>query len=438
MTDLGAAGAPSPGGGTAEGDAGRADGAPALEVDLDLPLDRFELRVAARLGASAAVVGPSGAGKTALLESIAGLRPARGRVVVGGVTLQDTARGLRLPPERRALGYVPQDAALFPHLSVRANLLFGAGRRGGDGHAGRPDGDPEEELAALVTALDLEPLLERYPRHLSGGEARRVALGRALLARPRLLLLDEPTAGLDPERARRALTWIRAVTTRRGIGPIPLLVVTHRPEEAAALARDVVLLDEGRIRAAGPRRQVFRRALPRFPARSTTGEEEGAWPGAVETLVEGTVLAHEPERGVTRVALRGGAGPDPAGAGAGSSGRSVSAPPAGDRPGATGEGLTGAALSIPWTPDLPVGAEVLLAVGADEVLVATERPAGLSARNAVPVELEALDERGGAVFGRAGDWTAHLTPEAVRELELAPGRRVWMVTKTHSWRVVAG
>ncbi|MFP3941621.1 MAG: ATP-binding cassette domain-containing protein [Thermoanaerobaculia bacterium] len=408
MTAGGAGAGPSP---IREGTEAIPEGAgesPAVEVDLTLPLDRFELRVAARLGQSAAVVGPSGAGKTALLESIAGLRPARGRVVVGGVTLQDTGRGLRLPPERRGLGYVPQDAALFPHLSVRRNLLFGArrpgprqgGRRAGASPSGSA-GDPEGELAELAAALDLEPLLARYPRHLSGGEARRVALGRALLARPRLLLLDEPTAGLDAERARRALTWIRALTRT---GPIPLLVVTHRPEEAAALADEVLLLEEGRVRSAGPRRQVFRQALPGIPA-GARGEEgpEGSWPGPVETLVEGAVLGHEPERGVTRVALRE-------------------------------EG----SLSIPWTPDLAPGAEILLAVGADEVLVATERPAGLSARNAVPTRLEALDTAGGAIYARAGDWTAHLTPEAVRELALAPGRPVWMVTKTHSWRVVAG
>ncbi|HEX6199587.1 MAG TPA: ATP-binding cassette domain-containing protein [Thermoanaerobaculia bacterium] len=221
--------------------------APVIDLDLTLPLDRFVLRVAARLGAAAAVVGPSGAGKTALLESIAGLRPARGRVVVAGVVLQDSARGLRLPPERRRLGYVPQDGALFPHLSVRANLLFGRHRGAEDGHGG---------FGTITDALDLGPLLARYPRHLSGGERRRVALGRALLARPRLLLLDEPTAGLDPERSRRALAQVRAV--RRELG-VPLLVVTHRPEEAAALADEVLVLEEGRVEDAGPVDEVLRR-----------------------------------------------------------------------------------------------------------------------------------------------------------------------------------
>ena len=355
-----------------------------IEIDLTLPLDRFELRVAARLGAAAAVVGPSGAGKTALLESIAGLRPARGRVAVGGAVLQDTARGLHLPPERRHLGYVPQEGALFPHLSVRANLLFGqprAARR----HGGR------EELEAVVAALDLAPLLARYPRHLSGGERRRVALGRALLAGPRLLLLDEPTAGLDPERARRALAQIRDQTRRvRGELGVPLLVVTHRPEEAAALAEEVLVLEEGQVRDAGPIGEVLRRAVLGMGAEA-------------ETVVEARVAEHDATGRVTRVAL-----PE------------------------------GGEISIPWTPDLAAGAAVLLAVRADEVMVATARPAGLSARNAVEAELEALEEGDGVVLARAGAWVVHLTPGAVRELGLAAGRRVWMVTKTHSWRVVAG
>jgi molybdate transport system ATP-binding protein len=365
-----------------------------IELDLALPLDRFELRVAAELGPAAAVLGPSGAGKTALLESIAGLRPARGRVVVGGEVLQDTdpaGRGPRMPPERRRLGYVPKDGALFPHLSVRENLLFG-----------RRPGEPREawasaDLDAVVEALELAALLDRRPRHLSGGEGRRVALGRALLAGPRLLLLDEPTAGLDPERARAALGQVRRLHEETGV---PLLVVTHRPDEAAALAREALRLDRGAVRDAGTTREVLRRAVL-----------GGA---AAEAFLEAVVRGHEPERGVTRVALLGERGEE-------------------------------SELSIPWTPELGVGARVLLAVGADEVMVATARPEGLSARNAVPVVLDALDRfdhepgRPGssAVLARAGAWLAHLTPEAVRDLDLAPGRPVWMVTKTHSWRVVA-
>jgi molybdate transport system ATP-binding protein len=372
---------------------------PAIRIDLSLPLDRFVLRVEAALGRAAAILGPSGAGKTALLESIAGLRPARGRVEVAGAVLQDTEprsrrwsawsrRGsrLRLPPERRRLGYVPQEGALFPHLSVRSNLLFG--RRSGRGGRVEPAG--EDELAAVVAALDLEPLLDRSPRHLSGGERRRVALGRALLARPRLLLLDEPTAGLDPLRARKALARVRQV--RRELG-VPLLVVTHRPEEAAALAEEVVVLEEGRVRDAGAVREVLAR-LARGAA------------AAAETLVEARVEEHRGADGVTRVRLA--------------------------------EGGDGVSLSIPHLPDLAIGERVLLAVGADEVLVSVDRPAGLSARNAVRVVVEGVEEAEDALLLRAGPWMAHLTPEAVRELGLVVGREVWLVVKTHAWRVVAG
>ncbi len=373
---------------------------PVIRLDLTLPLDRFVLRVETELGGAAAILGPSGAGKTALLESIAGLRPARGRVEVAGEVLQDTAsgRGLRLPPERRRLGYVPQDGALFPHLSVRSNLLFGCSRGGGS----RPGGgyrrgrrsaeevyEVDEQLATVVAALDLEPLLDRSPRNLSGGERRRVALGRALLARPRLLLLDEPTTGLDPLRARKALARVRQV--RRELG-VPLLVVTHRADEAAALADEVVVLEDGRVRESGPVREVL--------VRRARGEGAEA-----ETLVEARVVAHRADGGVTRVRLESG-GP--------------------------------VEMSIPWTPDLAVGGSVLLAVGASEVLVASERPVGLSARNVVEVVVDELARVGEAWLVRAGPWLAHLTTEAVRELGVVVGGRVWMVVKTHAWRVVAG
>lgn len=378
---------------------------PVIRLDLELPLDRFVLRVEAELGAAAAILGPSGAGKTALLESIAGLRPARGRVVVAGQVLQDTGRGTSgrsLAPERRRLGYVPQEGALFPHLSVRSNLLFGRHR------SERRSAAVAAELATVVAALDLEPLLDRAPRNLSGGEQRRVALGRALLARPRLLLLDEPTTGLDPERARKALGRVRQV--RRELG-VPLLVVTHRPEEAAALADEVVVLEEGQVRQAGPVREVLVR---RFRG-------QGA---EAETLVEARVVEHRPEGGVTRVRLADGA------AEAGGAGRTGGADVA--------ERGVEIEMSIPWTPDLVIGDSVLLAVGASEVLVASERPVGLSARNVVEVVVDEVARVGGAWLVRAGPWLAHLTPEAVRELGVVVGGRVWMVVKTHSWRVVAG
>jgi len=361
---------------------------PFVEIDLALRQggsEGFELRAAASLGPEAAVLGPSGAGKTTLLEAIAGLRRARGRLAVGGVLLQDSAAGIFLPPERRRLGYVPQQGALFPHLSVRANLLFG--RRGREGRGG-------SELDALVAALDLAPLLARYPRHLSGGEERRVALGRALLARPRLLLLDEPTAGLDPLRARKALAGIRRVRAELGV---PLLLVTHDEREALALAAEVVLLEAGRVRAVGPARPVLLAAR----AGGTAGDRP--W----ENVVEARLLRHRPEGGTSEVLL-------------------------------AAEGAGGGMVAIPHTPDVPPGAELLLSIDAEDLLIATLPPAGLSARNAVAGRVDELVPAGSSVYARVGPWLAHLTLAAVDELGLRIGTPVWLVAKTHSWRVAAG
>jgi molybdate transport system ATP-binding protein len=368
------------GGPAAAGSGAERAAAPVMEIDLRLPLAGFELAVTVALGDAAAVVGPSGAGKTSLLEAIAGLRPAVGRVVVAGEVLQDSGAGRYLPPERRRLGYVPQDGALFPHLTVAANLAFGRprSRRGAAG---------EGERAALVAALDLGGLLDRHPRHLSGGEQRRVAVARALLARPRLLLVDEPTAGLDPLRARKVLAGIRRAREELGV---PLLVVTHRREEALVLATEVVLLERGRVRAVGPVRGVLGRPQVHEAERT-------------ENVVPARVVRHDPAGGVTEAVL-----------------------------------ADGTAVTIPHYPDLAPGDEVQLAVDAEDLLVATEAPRGLSARNAVAGRLDELTAVDESVYARVGPWLAHLTPAAVRDLGLAPGRAVWLVVKTHCWRVVAG
>jgi molybdate transport system ATP-binding protein len=381
-----------------------ATAAAGLEIYLNHRQGDFHLDVAARLGAgpsgevAAAILGPSGAGKTTLLECLAGLRRCPGHIVVAGHVLQDTDAGLWLPPERRRLGYVPQDGALFPHRTVRQNLLFARRAR----HAVRGEEvaiEPVLPFDELVELLELAPLLERYPRNLSGGERRRVALGRALLSRPRLLLLDEPTAGLDPARARRALAGILAL--RRRVAT-PMLVVTHRREEALALAGEVVLLEGGRVRASGAARQVLRDpALLRA---------DGGWQGW-ETVVAGVVERQDAAGGVTEVRLR----------------------PASE------EGLEHeTSVLIPFHPDLAVGAPVLLAIDADDLLLATEPPRSLSARNAVAGRLDELIDAGPSVFARVGDWLAHLTPAAVADLQLAPGKPVWLIAKTHSWRVMAG
>ncbi len=204
-----------------------------IELRLELPLQDFALDCALELHSGATgIFGPSGSGKTSLLEALAGWRrPRAGRIVVDGETLFDSAARVELPPERRRLGYVPQDALLLPHWNVRQNL--------------EAAGALDRELLAV---FELEPLLARDVRSLSGGERQRVALARALLQQPRLLLLDEPLTGLDHERRRRALALLVAVRQRFGV---PLLFVSHDATDVQVLCDEVVVLERGRVRAQG-------------------------------------------------------------------------------------------------------------------------------------------------------------------------------------------
>ena len=212
-------------------------------ADVRLSLAEFTLEVDVTVrGRVTALFGPSGAGKTSLLEVVAGLRrPQRGRVEVAGRVLADPATGQWVPPERRRVGYVPQEGALFPHLSVRANLLYGhrAASRAGSG------GRPSFALGSVVDTLEIGPLLDRPGVHgLSGGERQRVALGRALLTGPELLLLDEPLAGLDAGLKARVLPYLARV---RDEFAVPMLLVTHAPSEVMALCDEVVVLERGRV-----------------------------------------------------------------------------------------------------------------------------------------------------------------------------------------------
>ena len=201
-----------------------------------LPLSEFVLDVSLELDAgTTAVYGASGAGKTSLIEVIAGLRrPAAGRVVIGDQIVFDAARAIDVPPRHRRIGYVPQDDTLFPHLSVRQNIFYGAK----NGNADR-----------VLAALEIERLLGRRTHALSGGERKRVSMARALLSDPALLLLDEPLSGVDTALASRILDYL--ICVRREF-PIPILLVTHRMEEARALCDEVVVLDRGIVTSRQP------------------------------------------------------------------------------------------------------------------------------------------------------------------------------------------
>jgi len=213
-----------------------------LAVDVEKELGTFKLAVRLEAaGGVTALFGPSGAGKTTVVNMIAGLlQPDRGSIVLGDKVLFDAAAGINVPPHRRHIGYVFQEDRLFPHLSVRQNLDYG--RR----MSGRPR-DPDD-FARIIALLDIGHLLERRPRLLSGGERQRVAVGRALLMRPGLLLLDEPLASLDAGRKREILPYLVRL---RDDARVPMVYVSHTAAELRRIATKVVRLDAGRVVAAG-------------------------------------------------------------------------------------------------------------------------------------------------------------------------------------------
>jgi molybdate transport system ATP-binding protein len=219
--------------------------ADALRCDLRVPLTPtlcVEAAFTLRAPGTLVLFGPTGAGKTVTLRAIAGLeRGARGTISLGGEALLDSAAGRFVPPQARGVGYAPQHASLFPHLTVRENLRVGA--EGGDG-ARR-----NEELEELAEALGLGAIAGRYPAALSGGERQRVALARALARGPRLLLLDEPLSALDLAERRRLERWLQGFALARAL---PTVLVTHDPLEAAAIGDHLALFEGGRVVAEGP------------------------------------------------------------------------------------------------------------------------------------------------------------------------------------------
>ncbi len=254
-----------------------------IRIRLSIPLSEFELSVSLDLERPVtALFGPSGAGKTTLLEAMAGLRrPREGEIRVEDEIVFSSERGISLAPEKRRFGLVPQEALLFPHLDVRANLLYGY-----------RDGSPLS-LSSVAQALEIEPLLDRRPSRLSGGERQRVALGRALLSQPRLLLLDEPVASLDVGLKDRVLPYLTRV---RELHRIPALVVSHDVADVLTLADEVVVLDRGKVVDRGTPRTVLTGPV----ARGALFQDR------FENLLESRVTAHEEEEGLTRVETQGG------------------------------------------------------------------------------------------------------------------------------------
>lgn len=325
-----------------------------------------------------ALFGHSGSGKTTVVNAVAGLlRPDCGRITVDGERILDTASGINLPPHRRRVGYVFQDARLFPHLTVRQNLLYGRWFAGG--RAG-------VSLARIIDLLGVGPLLARRPGALSGGERQRVALGRAILSNPRLLLMDEPLAALDEARKAEILPYLERL---RDELHLPILYVSHSVAEVARLATTVVLLSGGRAVASGPAAEVL--ADP-MAAEALGGREAGA-------LLLARVGAEEPD-GLVRFDCA--AGP----------------------------------LWLPHAP-APVGAKVRLRILAQDVMLSLARPQGISALNVLPAtvrEIRAGEGRDALVQLRIADGLllARVTGRSVTALDLRPGTELFAVLKAVS------
>lgn len=352
-----------------------------LSLDLCHTTGAFTLEAKVEAAAGITVLfGPSGSGKTSLINAVAGLiRPDRGRVVVKGRVLVDTQAGICLPPWRRGVGLVFQEARLFPHLDVRANLLYGR----------RWSADPASaaEVARLVELLDLGHLLTRRPRHLSGGERSRVALGRALVARPDVLLLDEPLASLDAARKAEILPHVERLRDERGLA---ILYVTHAIEEATRLADTLVLMDGGRVVASGPIEGLSTRLdlVGRFPA-----DQAGA-------VLAARVVAHHAAEGLSEL------------------------------------DVAGARLLVPRTADA-VGAQLRVRIAARDISLGRGPLGRLSMLNRIEATVAALaphvaDDGMVDVALSAGGFTllARITRRAVAELELQPGVAVTALIKS--------
>jgi molybdate transport system ATP-binding protein len=352
-----------------------------LEVGITVRRGAFAVEAAFASDASiVALFGRSGAGKSTVINAIAGvIRPASGGIVVDGRVLFDSGAGIDVPPERRRVGYVFQDALLFPHLSVRRNLAYG--------EALTPAGERFVERERVLDLLGLHALLDRGTRELSGGERQRVAIGRALLSSPRVLLMDEPLASLDAPRKAEILQYVELL---RDELRLPIVYVSHAIEEVTRLADHLVLVSDGRTVAEGPTAEV----LARPELRPLTGRYEA---GAV---IETRVARHDERFGLTALAF------------------------------ADGE------LLLP-NVDALIGEPVRARIRARDVSLALERPQGVSVQNILECAIVAMSEEFGAIVDvelRMGSTplTARITRKAAIELGLAPGKRVYAMVKAVS------
>lgn len=339
-----------------------------LEVSIRHRLSGFTLDAAFTAGPGVtAIFGQSGAGKTTLINAVAGvLRPDSGRITLNGAVLSEGR--IFIPPHRRRIGYVFQDGRLFPHLTVKQNLLYGRWFSKG-----------RSDPARIIAMLGIAPLLDRRPARLSGGEKQRVAIGRALLSDPRLLLLDEPLAALDTARKAEILPYLERLKEER----LPILYVSHSVGEVVRLAETVILIEAGSVRAAGSPSAILSDPEGGLPAR-----EAGA-------LIDARVVAQEPD-GLTRVAISGGD------------------------------------LFLPLVAQ--TGAALRVRIHAQDVMIARERPNGLSALNILPATVQSVSTNGAQslVLLRVGTdpVLANITTRSATALGLQNGAECFAILKS--------
>jgi len=326
------------------------------------------------------VFGPSGAGKTTLLDCIAGLTtPDSGKVTIGDRVLFNRARGMNLPVQSRRVGYVFQDLALFPHLTVAKNVEYGL--------AGINGRERRQKSDVILESFRIAHLRDRKPKEISGGERQRVALARALVTDPCVLLLDEPLAALDAATKSKIIDDLRAWNTAHGI---PIVYITHNREEVFALGDRVLVLEDGRIIADGTPHGVMG-----APRRESLAQLIG-----FENIFNAAVAAAHEDRGTMTCRIAN----------------------------------SNVELETPLVR-AEAGSKLLIAVRAGDILLATVQPTGLSARNIIPGRLLSLEQRDVIVVARVNcgvEMEVHLTLAARDSLQLQPGREVWLIVKTHS------
>ena len=328
--------------------------------------------------------GASGAGKTTLLDCIAGLQtPEAGRIAVGANALFDSATRANVPPNRRAVGYLMQSVALFPHMTVAQNVQYGL-----DGLA---TSEREARCGQILEAFRISRLAGRRPREISGGERQRAALARTLVTRPRVLLLDEPLTALDAATKSQIVDDLRAWNREQ---QIPILYVTHQREEVFALGENVIALDGGRVVARGSPHEVLQR-----PQSETVAQLAG-----FENIFDCAFVADHPQQGTMTCRVAG----------------------------------SKLELEVPLSR-IDRRRAVRVGIRAGDILLASAAPQGLSARNVFRGAITALEQRDVMVIARVNcgaEFEVHVTPAARDALRLEVGTEVWMVVKTYSCQVM--